>query len=80
MMRTGSALAPTSIGSSLIAPDARRGEVILIQSQDGQARVGVQLAQDTVWQSLDQMATLSARHNLLISRPLTPRSPSAAHS
>ena len=49
---------------------AERGEIILYQSEDGQATLNVQLKDETVWLSLNQMAELLGRDNSVISRHL----------
>lgn len=44
------------------------GEVLLYQTEDGQSRIEVQLVQETVWLSLNQMAELFQRDKSVISR------------
>lgn len=46
------------------------GEVVVYQSPDGEIRVDVRLERETVWLSLDQLATLFGRHKSVISRHL----------
>ena len=50
--------------------DNPRGEVVVYQTTDGQARVDVRLEQDTVWLSLDQMAALFGRDRSVIGKHL----------
>ena len=45
-----------------------KGQIILYQSEDGQTKLEVQLQDDTVWLSLDQMAELFQRNKSTISR------------
>ncbi len=53
-----------------LAPNAPRGEVVVYQSPDGQIRVDVQLAEDTVWLTIGQMAQLFGRDRTVISKHL----------
>lgn len=48
----------------------RRGELLVYQAPDGEARVDVRLDRDTVWLSLNQMAELFGRNKSVISRHL----------
>lgn len=45
-----------------------KGDIILYQTQDGQSRIEVTLAGDTVWLNADQMAELFQRNKSTISR------------
>jgi len=45
-----------------------KGQIILYQTEDGQTRLEVQLQDETVWLSLDQMAELFQRNKSTISR------------
>lgn len=45
-----------------------KGELILFQTEDGQTRLEVQLQNETVWLTLDQMAELFQRNKSTISR------------
>lgn len=45
-----------------------RGQVILFQTEDGQTRLEVQLQDETVWLTIDQMAELFQRNRSTISR------------
>ena len=48
--------------------DNNKGEIILYQTEDGQTRLEVQLQDETVWLSIDQMADLFQRNKSTISR------------
>ena len=48
--------------------EENKGQIILYQSEDGQTKLEVQLQDDTVWLSLDQMAELFQRNKSTISR------------
>ncbi len=48
----------------------RPGELTLYLAPDGEVRIHVRLEGETVWLSLDQMATLFGRHKSVISRHL----------
>ena len=45
-----------------------KGQIILYQTQDGESKIEVTLANDTVWLSADQMAELFQRNKSTISR------------
>ena len=45
-----------------------RGQVILFQTEDGQTRLEVQLQNETVWLTIDQMAELFQRNRSTVSR------------
>ena len=45
-----------------------KGQIILYQTQDGESKIEVTLANDTVWLNLDQMAELFQRNKSTISR------------
>ena len=45
-----------------------KGQVILFQTEDGQTKLEVQLQDETVWLSIDQMAELFQRNRSTISR------------
>lgn len=45
-----------------------KGNILIYESQDGQIRVDVRFEHDTVWLSIDQMATLFGRDKSTISR------------
>lgn len=45
-----------------------KGQIILYQTEDGETRLEVQLQEDTVWLSIDQMAELFQRNRSTISR------------
>ena len=45
-----------------------KGQIILYQTQDGESKIEVTLADDTVWLNLDQMAELFQRNKSTISR------------
>ena len=45
-----------------------KGQIILYQTKEGNSRVEVVLADDTVWLNLDQMAELFQRNKSTISR------------
>ena len=46
------------------------GEIIIYQTEDGQAKLDVKLERETIWLNLDQMATLFGRDKSVISRHL----------
>ena len=46
----------------------KKGEILLYQTADGQSKIEVALANDTVWLTLDQMAELFQRNKSTISR------------
>lgn len=46
----------------------QRGQILLYQTQDGESKIEVTLANDTVWLTLDQMAELFQRNKSTISR------------
>ena len=48
--------------------DMNKGQIILYQTQDGESKIEVTLADDTVWLNLDQMAELFQRNKSTISR------------
>ena len=48
--------------------DEQRGEIILYQTEDGLSRIDVNMKDDTVWLSLDQMAELFQRDKSTVSR------------
>lgn len=48
--------------------DENKGQIILYQTEDGQTKLEVQLREDTVWLSIDQMAELFQRNKSTISR------------
>jgi len=50
-----------------VRPD-NAGEVLLYQTEDGSTRIDVQLVNDTVWLSLNQLADLFQRDKSVISR------------
>ena len=45
-----------------------KGQIILYQTQDGENKIEVTLANDTVWLTADQMAELFQRNKSTISR------------
>ena len=45
-----------------------KGQIILYQTQDGESKIEVTLANETVWLTLDQMADLFQRNKSTISR------------
>ena len=45
-----------------------KGQIILYQTQDGESKIEVTLANETVWLTADQMAELFQRNKLTISR------------
>ena len=45
-----------------------RGEIIIYQTEDGLTKINVNLQNETVWLSLDQMADLFQRDKSTISR------------
>ena len=47
---------------------ADKGEIILYTTPDGVAKIEVKLENETVWLTLDQMATLFHRNKSTISR------------
>jgi hypothetical protein len=46
-------------------------EIVLFQTEDGQTRIDVRLAGETVWLSLDQMAALFQRNKSTVSRHIS---------
>ncbi len=48
--------------------DKDKGQIILYQTQDGESKIEVTLANETVWLSADQMAELCQRNKSTISR------------
>ena len=46
----------------------KNGEIIIYQSEDGVAKIDVRFQDETVWLSIDQMATLFGRDKSVISR------------
>ena len=48
--------------------DNKKGEILLYQTADGQSKIEVALANDTVWLTLGQMADLFQRNKSTISR------------
>ena len=48
--------------------DTDKGQIILYQTQDGESKIEVTLANETVWLSADQMAELFQRNKSTISR------------
>src|SRR5689334_8842788 len=52
------------------AHDASQGQVVVYESTDGAVRVDVQLHQETVWLTVEQMADLFGRHRTVILRHL----------
>ena len=47
---------------------AQKGEIILYTTPDGESKIEVKLEGETVWLTLDQMATLFQRNKSTISR------------
>lgn len=47
---------------------AQKGEIILYTTPDGESKIEVKLEAETVWLTLDQMATLFQRNKSTISR------------
>ena len=45
-----------------------KGQIILYQTQDGESKIEVTLANETVWLSTDQMAELFQRNKSTVSR------------
>ena len=45
-----------------------KGQIILYQTQDGESKIEVTLANETVWLTADQMAELFQRNKSTISR------------
>lgn len=45
-----------------------KGNILLYQTEDGQTKIEVTLANDTVWLTADQMAELFQRNKFTISR------------
>lgn len=43
-----------------------KGQIILFQTEDGQTKLEVQLQNETVWLTIDQMAELFQRHRTTI--------------
>jgi hypothetical protein len=50
--------------------DTSIGEIVIYQTEDGQAKLDVKLERETIWLNLDQMATLFGRDKSVISRHL----------
>ena len=48
--------------------DTNKGQIILYQTADGESKIEVTLANDTVWLTIDQMAELFQRNKSTISR------------
>ncbi len=48
--------------------DMDKGEIILFQTQGGETKIEVRLAEETVWLTADQMAELFQRNKSTISR------------
>ncbi len=48
--------------------DTNKGQIILYQTVDGESKIEVTLANDTVWLTIDQMAELFQRNKSTISR------------
>ena len=48
--------------------DFSKGNILLYQTEDGQTKIEVMLANDTVWLTVDQMAELFQRNKSTISR------------
>ncbi|MBR5803427.1 MAG: virulence RhuM family protein [Bacteroidaceae bacterium] len=48
--------------------DTHKGQIILYQTADGESKIEVTLANDTVWLTIDQMAELFQRNKSTISR------------
>ena len=48
--------------------DTHKGQIILYQTVDGESKIEVTLANDTVWLTIDQMAELFQRNKSTISR------------
>ena len=48
--------------------DDNKGQILLYQTPDGEARIEVRLQGETVWLNLDQMAELFQRNKSTISR------------
>ena len=46
----------------------KKGEILLYQTTDGQSKIDVTLANDTVWLTLEQLAELFQRNKSTISR------------
>ena len=53
---------------SITMEHADKGQIILYQTQDGESKIEVTLANETVWLSADQMAELFQRNKSTISR------------
>uniref|UniRef100_A0A831ZRL7 Cytochrome C biogenesis protein CycH n=1 Tax=Desulfacinum infernum TaxID=35837 RepID=A0A831ZRL7_9BACT len=51
-------------------PEAYGGEIVLYQAADGSVKLDVRLEKETIWLSLNQMATLFERDKSVISRHL----------
>jgi hypothetical protein len=50
--------------------DTYIAEIVIYQTEDGQAKLDVKLERETIWLNLDQMATLFGRDKSVISRHL----------
>lgn len=48
--------------------DSDKGQIVLFQTEDGQTKIEVQLKDETVWLTIDQMAELFQRNKSTISR------------
>ena len=48
-----------------------KGEIVIYQSEDGLAKLNVNMRDDTVWLSLDQMAELFGRDKSTVSRHIS---------
>ena len=48
--------------------DTNKGQIILYQTQDGESKIEVTLANETVWLTADQMAELFQRNKSTISK------------
>lgn len=48
--------------------DTNKGKIIFYQTADGESKIEVTLANDTVWLTIDQMAELFQRNKSTISR------------
>ena len=51
--------------------EENKGQILLYQTPDGEARIEVRLHGETVWLNLDQMAELFQRNKSTISRHIT---------
>ena len=48
--------------------DTHKGQIILYQTADGESKIEVTLANDTVWLTIDQMAEMFQRNKSTIFR------------